>query len=165
MNNMKFVKQIREETNCPLKDITEILEMFMKYEVIPERQDIVDVIRYKQIVAKSKNKGKSIEEYVKRFMKINIKGGTNMEETYLDRINAFFTDYKNLRKNRDIIANIDTDFFFDIMDDLKMYVENYNYTEEDIKKLLKEKCEIMDKLNDTLLENVKLRKGNEENDK
>ena len=73
-----------------------------------------------------------------------------MEETYLDRINAFFTDYKNLRKNRDIIANIDTDFFFDIMDDLKMYVENYNYTEEDIKKLLKEKCEIMDKLNDTL---------------
>mgnify|MGYP000258440256 FL=1 len=88
-----------------------------------------------------------------------------MEETYLDRINAFFTDYKNLRKNRDIIANIDTDFFFDIMDDLKMYVENYNYTEEDIKKLLKEKCEIMDKLNDTLLENVKLRKGNEENDK
>lgn len=88
-----------------------------------------------------------------------------MEETYLDRINAFFTDYKTLRKNRDIIANIDTDFFFDIMDDLKMYVENYNYTEEDIKKLLKEKCEIMDKLNDTLLENVKLRKGNEENDK
>lgn len=88
-----------------------------------------------------------------------------MEETYLDRINAFFTDYKNLRKNRDIIANIDTDFFFYIMDDLKMYVENYNYTEEDIKKLLKEKCEIMDKLNDTLLENVKLRKGNEENDK
>lgn len=88
-----------------------------------------------------------------------------MEETYLDRINAFFTGYKTLRKNRDIIANIDTDFFFDIMDDLKMYVENYNYTEEDIKKLLKEKCEIMDKLNDTLLENVKLRKGNEENDK
>nr|DAQ36223.1 MAG TPA: hypothetical protein [Caudoviricetes sp.] len=88
-----------------------------------------------------------------------------MEETYLDRINAFFMDYKTLRENRNIIANIDTDFFFDIMDDLKMYVENYNYTEEDIKKLLKEKCEIMDKLNDTLLENVKLRKGNEENDK
>ena len=88
-----------------------------------------------------------------------------MEETYLDGINAFFTDYKTLRKNRDIIANIDTDFFFDIMDDLKMYVENYNYTEEDIKKLLKEKCEIMDKLNDTLLENVKLRKGNEGNDR
>lgn len=88
-----------------------------------------------------------------------------MEETYLDRINAFFTDYKTLRKNRDIIANIDTDFFFDIMDDLKMYVENYNYTEEDIKKLLKEKCEIMDKLNDTLLENVKLKEGNEKNDK
>lgn len=88
-----------------------------------------------------------------------------MEETYLDRINAFFTDYKTLRKNRDIIANIDTDFFFDIMDDLKMYVENYNYTEEDIKKLLKENCEIMDKLNDTLLENVKLRKGNEGNDR
>lgn len=88
-----------------------------------------------------------------------------MEETYLDRINAFFTDYKTLRKNRDIIANIDTDFFFDIIDDLKMYVENYNYTEEDIKKLLKENCEIMDKLNDTLLENVKLRKGNEGNDR
>lgn len=88
-----------------------------------------------------------------------------MEETYLDRINAFFTDYKTLRKNRDIIANIDTDFFFDIMDDLKMYVENYNYTEEDIKKLLKENCEIMDKLNDTLLENVKLKEGNEKNDK
>ena len=88
-----------------------------------------------------------------------------MEETYLDRINAFFTDYKTLRKNRDIIANIDTDFFFDIMDDLKMYVENYNYTEEDIKKLLKENCEIMDRLNDTLLENVKLRKGNEGNDR
>lgn len=88
-----------------------------------------------------------------------------MEETYLDRINSFFKGYKTLRNNRDIIANIDTDFFFDIMDDLKMYVENYNYTEEDIKKLLKEKCEIMDKLNDTLLENVKLRKGNEENDK
>lgn len=88
-----------------------------------------------------------------------------MEETYLDRINAFFTDYKTLRKNRNIIANIDTDFFFDIMDDLKMYVENYNYTEEDIKKLLKENCEIMDKLNDTLLENVKLRKGNEGNDR
>ena len=102
---------------------------------------------------------------LKRFMKINIKGETNMEETYLDRINAFFMDYKTLRENRNIIANIDTDFFFDIMDDLKMYVENYNYTEEDIKKLLKEKCEIMDKLNDTLLENVKLRKGNEENDK
>ena len=46
-----------------------------------------------------------------------------------------------------------------------MYVENYNYTEEDIKKLLKENCEIMDKLNDTLLENVKLRKGNEGNDR
>lgn len=88
-----------------------------------------------------------------------------MEETYLDRINAFFTDYKTLRKNRDIIANIDTDFFFDIMDDLKMYVENYNYTEEDIKKLLKKNCEIMDKLNDTLLENVKLKEGNEKNDK
>lgn len=88
-----------------------------------------------------------------------------MEETYLDRINAFFMDYKTLRKNRNIIANIDTDFFFDIMDDLKMYVENYNYTEEDIKKLLKENCEIMDKLNDTLLENVKLRKGNEGNDR
>lgn len=88
-----------------------------------------------------------------------------MEETYLDRINTFFADYKALRKNRDIIANIDTDFFFDIMDDLKMYVENYNYTEEDIKKLLKEKCEIMDKLNDTLLENVKLKEGNEKNDK
>ena len=88
-----------------------------------------------------------------------------MGETYLDRINAFFMDYKTLRKNRDIIANIDTDFFFDIMDDLKMYVENYNYTEEDIKKLLKENCEIMDKLNDTLLENVKLRKGNEGNDR
>ena len=88
-----------------------------------------------------------------------------MEETYLDRINAFFTDYKALRKNRDIIANIDTDFFFDIMDDLKMYVENYNYTEEDIKKLLKKNCEIMDKLNDTLLENVKLKEGNGKNDK
>ena len=88
-----------------------------------------------------------------------------MEETYLDRINAFFMNYKTLRKNRNIIANIDTDFFFDIMDDLKMYVENYNYTEEDIKKLLKENCEIMDKLNDTLLENVKLRKGNEGNGK
>lgn len=88
-----------------------------------------------------------------------------MEETYLDRINAFFTDYKALRKNGDIIANIDTDFFFDIMDDLKMYVENYNYTEEDIKKLLKKNCEIMDKLNDTLLENVKLKEGNEKNDK
>lgn len=88
-----------------------------------------------------------------------------MEETYLDRINAFFTDYKTLRKNRDIIANIDTDFFFDIMDDLKMYVENYNYTEEDIKKLLKKTCETMDKLNDTLLENVKLRKGDKGNDK
>ena len=88
-----------------------------------------------------------------------------MEETYLDRINAFFTDYKTLRKNRDIIANIDTDFFFDIMDDLKMYVENYNYTEEDIKKLLKKTCETMDKLNDTLLENVELRKGNEGNDR
>lgn len=88
-----------------------------------------------------------------------------MEETYLDRITAFFKGYKVLRDNRDIIANIDTDFFFDIMDDLKMYVENYNYTEEDIKKLLKENCEIMDKLNDTLLENVKLRKGNEGNDK
>lgn len=88
-----------------------------------------------------------------------------MEETYLDRINAFFADYKALRKNRDIIANIDTDFFFDIMDDLKMYVENYNYTEEDIKKLLKENCETMDKLNDTLLENVKLRKGDKGNDK
>ena len=56
MNNMKFIKQIREETNCPLKDITEILEMFMKYGVVPERQDIVDVIRYKQIIAKSKKK-------------------------------------------------------------------------------------------------------------
>ena len=88
-----------------------------------------------------------------------------MGETYLDRINAFFADYRTLRANRDIIANIDTDFFFDIMDDLKMYVENYNYTEEDIKKLLKENCEIMDKLNDTLLENVKLRKGNEGNDR
>ena len=88
-----------------------------------------------------------------------------MGETYLDRINAFFTDYKTLRKNRDIIANIDTDFFFDIMDDLKMYVENYNYTEEDIKKLLKKTCETMDKLNDTLLENVELRKGNEGNDR
>ena len=88
-----------------------------------------------------------------------------MGETYLDRINAFFMDYKTLRKNRNIIANIDTDFFFDIMDDLKMYVENYNYTEEDIKKLLKKNCEIMDKLNDTLLENVKLRKGNEGNDR
>lgn len=88
-----------------------------------------------------------------------------MGETYLDRINAFFTDYKTLRKNRDIIANIDTDFFFNIMDDLKMYVENYNYTEEDIKKLLKKTCETMDKLNDTLLENVKLRKGDKGNDK
>ena len=74
-------------------------------------------------------------------------------------------NYKTLRKNRDIIANIDTDFFFDIMDDLKMYVENYNYTEEDIKKLLKKTCETMDKLNDTLLENVELRKGNEGNDR
>lgn len=88
-----------------------------------------------------------------------------MGETYLDRINAFFANYRTLKTNRDIIANIDTDFFFDIMDDLKMYVENYNYTEEDIKKLLKENCEIMDKLNDTLLENVKLRKGNKKNDK
>lgn len=88
-----------------------------------------------------------------------------MGETYLDRINAFFADYKTLRKNRNIIANIDTDFFFDIMDDLKMYVENYNYTEEDIKKLLKKTCETMDKLNDTLLENVKLRKGDKGNDK
>ena len=88
-----------------------------------------------------------------------------MGETYLDRINAFFTNYRTIRKNRDIIANIDTDFIFDIMDDLKMYVENYNYTEEDIKKLLKENCEIMDRLNDTLLENVKLRKGNEGNDR
>ena len=49
---------------------------------------------------------------LKRFMKINIKGETNMEETYLDRINAFFFFYKALRTNRDIIANIDTDFFF-----------------------------------------------------
>ena len=88
-----------------------------------------------------------------------------MEKTYLDRINAFFMGYKTLRDNRDIIANIDTDFFFDIMDDLKMYVENYNHIEEDIKKLLKENCEIMDKLNDALLENVRLKKGNEENDK
>ena len=88
-----------------------------------------------------------------------------MGETYLDRINAFFANYRTLKKNSDIIANIDTDFFFDIMDDLKMYVENYNYTEEDIEKLLKEKCEIMDKLNDTLLENVKLKEGNEKNDK
>ena len=88
-----------------------------------------------------------------------------MEETYLDRIKAFFMNYKTLRKNRNIIANIDTDFFFDIMDDLKMYAENYSYTEEDIKKLLKETCETMDKLNDTLLENVKLRKGDKGNDK
>lgn len=88
-----------------------------------------------------------------------------MEGTYLDRINAFFKGYKTLRDNRDFIANIDKDFFFDMMDDFKLYVENYNYTEEDIKKLLKEKCEIMDKLNDTILENVKLKKGKKENDK
>lgn len=74
MNNMKFVKQIREETNYPLKDITEILEMFMEYGVVPERQDIVDVIRYKQIVTKSKNKGKSIEEYVKEIYENKYKG-------------------------------------------------------------------------------------------
>lgn len=74
MNNMKIIKQIREETNCPLKDITEILEMFMKYGVVPERQDVVDVIRYKQIIAKSKNKGKSIEEYVKEIHENKYKG-------------------------------------------------------------------------------------------
>lgn len=74
MNNTKFVKQIREETNCPLKDTTEILELFMKYGVVPERQDIVDVIRYKQIIAKSKNKGKSIEEYVKEIHENKYKG-------------------------------------------------------------------------------------------
>lgn len=90
-----------------------------------------------------------------------------MEETYLDRINAFFKDYEELRNNKDIIASIDTDFFFDIMDDLRIYVETYNYTEEDIKNLLKRNCETMDKYNELLVSQCKYieKEGKALNDK
>lgn len=87
------------------------------------------------------------------------------EEGYIDRINLFFSGYDDLKSNKRIIKSIDVDFFFDIMDDLRLYIENYRYTEENIKELLKKNCEVMDKFNDILAENIKLKKGNEENDK
>lgn len=87
------------------------------------------------------------------------------EEGYIDRINLFFSGYDDLKDSKRIIKSIDVDFFFDVMDDLRLYVENYRYTEEDIKELLKKNCETMDKFNDILVENIKLKKGNEENDK
>lgn len=86
-------------------------------------------------------------------------------EGYIDRINLFFSGYDDLKSSKRIIKSIDVDFFFNIMDDLRLYVENYQYTEEDIKALLKKNCETMDKFNDILAENIKLKKGNEENDK
>lgn len=88
-----------------------------------------------------------------------------MEETYVDRIKKFFDNYTELKEQKHIIESISADFFFDIMDDLRLYVENYQYTEDYMKTLLKANCETMDKLNDVLMENVKLKKGNEKNDK
>lgn len=87
------------------------------------------------------------------------------EEGYIDRINLFFSGYDDLKSSKRIIKSIDVDFFFDIMDDLRLYIENYRYTEENIKELLNKNCEVMDKFNDILAENIKLKKGNEENDK
>ena len=87
------------------------------------------------------------------------------EEGDIDRINLFFSGYDDLKSSKRIIKSIDVDFFFDIMDDLRLYIENYRYTEENIKELLNKNCEVMDKFNDILAENIKLKKGNEENDK
>lgn len=88
-----------------------------------------------------------------------------MEETYVDRIKKFFDNYAELKEQKHIIESISADFFFDIMDDLRLYVENYQYTEDYMKTLLKANCETMDKLNDVLMENIELKKGNEKNDK
>lgn len=88
-----------------------------------------------------------------------------MEETYVDRIKNFFDNYTELKEQKHIIESISADFFFDIMDDLRLYVENYQYTEDYMKTLLKANCETMDKLNDVLMENIELKKGNEKNDK
>lgn len=64
-NNPLFIKNIREETDYPLKDIIGVIESFEKYNCAPEKQDIIDVLRYKQILSKTKNPIKSEEEYIK----------------------------------------------------------------------------------------------------
>lgn len=64
-NNPLFIKNIREETDYSLKDIIEVIGSFEKYNCVPEKQDIIDVLRYKQISSKTKNPIKSEEEYIK----------------------------------------------------------------------------------------------------
>lgn len=64
-NNPLFIKNIREETDYPLKDIIGVIESFEKYNCSPEKQDIIDVLRYKQILSRTKNSIKSEEEYIK----------------------------------------------------------------------------------------------------
>lgn len=64
-NNPLFIKNIREETDYSLKDIIEVIESFEKYNCVPEKQDIIDVLRYKQISLRTKKPIKSEEEYIK----------------------------------------------------------------------------------------------------
>lgn len=64
-NNPLFIKNIREETDYSLKDIIEVIESFEKYNCVPEKQDIIDVLRYKQISSRTKKPIKSEEEYIK----------------------------------------------------------------------------------------------------
>ena len=64
-NNPLFIKNIREETDYSLIDIIEVIESFEKYNCVPEKQDIIDVLRYKQISSRTKNPIKSEEEYIK----------------------------------------------------------------------------------------------------
>lgn len=64
-NNPLFIKNIREETDYPLKDIIGVIESFEKYNCAPEKQDIIDVLKYRQMLLKSKNPIKSEEEYIK----------------------------------------------------------------------------------------------------
>lgn len=73
-NNTKLIKSIREETGCMLKEIMEILEMFEQYNCCPEKQDIIDIIRYKNLLSKVKNKCKSVEDYVEEIYKNKYEG-------------------------------------------------------------------------------------------
>lgn len=73
-NNTKVIKQIREETGCMLKEIMEVLDKFEEYQCCPEKQDIVDVLRYKNLLSRAKGNGKSVNDYIYEIYENKYKG-------------------------------------------------------------------------------------------
>lgn len=72
--NVKLIKSIRESSKCELKEIVEIIEKFEKLNYTPNREEIMNVLKFKYLT-KSVNKSiKSIEDYINEiiYYKTNI---------------------------------------------------------------------------------------------